>query len=77
MFDDGDSGQLDFNQIQDIKDQAQFSLAIVAMRRGSLEEAKEKLESIRTPWASYYLAKVLREDLISSFVSKIQCGILT
>ncbi|XP_071172819.1 E3 SUMO-protein ligase RanBP2-like [Mytilus edulis] len=61
MFDDGDSGQLDFNQIQDIKDQAQFSLAIVAMRRGSLEEAKEKLESIRTPWASYYLAKIYRD----------------
>lgn len=59
LFDDGDYGLPDTNQIPTVKDQATFSLATVAMRSGRYEEAKAKFESIETPWASYYLSKVL------------------
>ena len=59
LFDDGDYGLLDTNQIPTVKDQATFSLATVAMRSGRFEEAKEMFGSIQTPWASYYLSKVL------------------
>ncbi|XP_021361373.1 E3 SUMO-protein ligase RanBP2-like isoform X2 [Mizuhopecten yessoensis] len=60
LFVDGNQINLDAGQIADLKEQATFSLAVLDMREGQYEEAKEKFETSKKPMATYYLAQIYR-----------------
>ncbi|XP_069130814.1 E3 SUMO-protein ligase RanBP2-like isoform X2 [Argopecten irradians] len=60
MFVDGEQATLTKQQIADLKEQATFSLAVLDMREGRYEEAKEKFESSKRPMATFHLAQIYR-----------------
>ncbi|KAK3086641.1 hypothetical protein FSP39_021292, partial [Pinctada imbricata] len=60
IFPDNQNVDLDPKQVPGLIEQAKFSLATVAMREGRYEEAKEMFETLKSPWAAFYISQIYR-----------------